>query len=66
MVVMKVAVALLVNVCVDIVDVVGRVVDEDQWLSWSMRAWILLMWSEELWMKISLSVVVLMLLMLLM
>ena len=66
MVVKKVTVALLVNVCVDIVDVVGRVVDEDQWLSWSMRVWILLMWSEELWMKISLSVVVLMLLMLLM
>ena len=36
MVVMKVTVALLVNVCVDIVNVVGRVVDEDQWLSWSM------------------------------
>ncbi|KAF2577775.1 hypothetical protein F2Q68_00004181 [Brassica cretica] len=35
-VVMKVTVALLVNVCVDIVNVVGRVVDEDQWLSWSM------------------------------
>ena len=63
MVVMKVTVALVVNVCVDIVDVVGRVVDEDQWLSWSMCVWILLMWSEELWMKISLSVVVLMLLM---
>ena len=63
MVGMKVTVALLVNVCVDIVDVVGGVVDEDRWLFWSMCAWILLMWSEELWMNISLSVVVLMLLM---
>ncbi|WZZ68524.1 hypothetical protein YC2023_079894 [Brassica napus] len=59
MVVRKVTVALLVNVCVDIIDVVGRVVDEDQWLSWSMCVWILLMWSEELWMKISSPVVVL-------
>ncbi|WZZ01548.1 hypothetical protein YC2023_073876 [Brassica napus] len=32
MVGMKVTVALLVNVCVDIVDVVGGVVDEDRWL----------------------------------
>ena len=69
MVGMKVTVALLVNVCVDIVDVVGGVVDEDRWLFWSMCAWILLMWSEELWirillwMRISLLVVVLMLLM---
>ncbi|WZZ44458.1 hypothetical protein YC2023_040717 [Brassica napus] len=36
-VVMKVTVALLVNVCVDIVNVVGRVVDEDQWFSWSIH-----------------------------
>ena len=60
MVVMKVTVALLVNVCVDIIDVVGRIVDEDRWLSWSMCVWILLMWSKELWMRISSSVVVLM------
>ena len=60
MVVMKVTVALLVNVCVDIIDVVGRIVDEDRWLSWSRCVWILLMWSKELWMRISSSVVVLM------
>ncbi|KAF3543873.1 hypothetical protein DY000_02005565 [Brassica cretica] len=71
---MKVTVALLVNVCVDIVDVVGRVVDEDLVVSGCVDVVDVTgrvvdrvlgggYESEELWTRFSLSVVVLMLLM---